>query len=192
MADDELPDDSSYRLLRSATSSLSSLLPPYSDISGTPMDSDSDYASEYGADEPPPTIVGVIASITRQGIHFISTTIFRVSNYSNVSELLKNVDMGAVVFALGGAWLGKRLRRQFSTIWLVTTAAVFACKLLIEWGYVTVHWDRIASTRQNYPVLDRCMSAIPTTWAMVRSVTAGTWFSTGFLLGFRYGFPYGL
>jgi uncharacterized membrane protein (Fun14 family) len=74
----------------------------------------------------------------------------------------------------------------------MTTAGVFAGKLLIELGYVTVHWDRIAEARQKYPIVDRCVSGIPTAWAVVKSATAGTWFATGFLLGFRYGFPYGL
>jgi hypothetical protein len=60
---------------------------------------------------------------------------------------------------------------------------------MIEWQFITVHWDRIEETKKKVPMLRDIEKWIPRLWSdVVTKWTYGGVFMAGALLGFRYNF----
>lgn len=95
---------------------------------------------------------------------------------------------------LAGSFVRSRLRR-WSTVITTVGLCTFGARLAIDWGYVTVHWDRVHETQRRYmPVINgengvlRRASAVYD--RVVRDVlwntTYGGLFVAGFAAGFRW------
>jgi uncharacterized membrane protein (Fun14 family) len=86
-----------------------------------------------------------------------------------------------------GALTGMAVRHRFNGIVVMGTVMFFSIKLMVDYGLMTIHWDKIEELKQKVPLLGHLVAVLPEALETVLSVPLASFFLGGFVLGFRFG-----
>ncbi|KAI3660780.1 hypothetical protein MP638_001091 [Amoeboaphelidium occidentale] len=124
-------------------------------------------------------LMEVVKMLTRWTLYSLPDT---------VREHLSTNEQSAVPIGVGivGGIVGMMLKRQLNSAIMVGTAVFFSGKLAIEFGFITVHWEKIDELKERFPIIGQAVSMVPAVVQSFLSLPMASFFTAGFLIGFRF------
>jgi uncharacterized membrane protein (Fun14 family) len=122
----------------------------------------------------------IVKMLTRWTIYSLPESVQK--NLSTDEQSLIPIGVGVI-----GGLAGMSVKHRFNSVVVFGSGLVFTTKLLVEFGFVTIHWEKIEEVKRKYPVIGQTIALFPAMFESFMSLPMASFFAAGFLLGFRFG-----
>lgn len=85
-----------------------------------------------------------------------------------------------------GFFVGSLVKLRFQNLWFVGTVAIFTGRLLLDFGVISINWERVSEIRRKFN-FDRIFKKTPDMVTRITSVPFCAFFATGLLVGIKFG-----